>query len=897
MHRFLPRLSLLVALLGSIPFLGMASSVVPPTNPGGLVQDSDHIVVAVMIGSDTKFRGKMLVSITRFEVVQSVKGITSGRNIDVETPGGVLGDIGLQINGSPQFIEGQTYLLFLREFEGGTYRTLMLSYGVMRLVDSLQDGVFVPIDQTWDLELLPRRDARPVELIRPYRSSALLTHVQAVVAGADWNATGVAAEDYPAHQSGSFVTDQTLSGCSYLTYDGVPIRWNIFDQNEALSFYIPDDATNFQQTSVQVGLINWSDLDEFRFAGKLEFAGKRSFTPNCAEYESAADALIDEDGNFMVGDGMVQFNDPCEEIPDLTINGGVLAFGGTFFFLNTHQYNSIQWRTSALAYVVVNNGTESFLGPIQYNQMMAHELGHTLGFGHHTDAPALMNAFCCNALSEIDKACAALPYGDLPPNDPPVVANALNAITLFYPGASFVKNLTVPVPVFTDPDGDQLVYSVLSVNEEIVFADMATPNAIRLTPNNVGEAVVLVRAADPRGSFVTLELEVNVEPKVNIVPEIVRQPEASQLNEGATITLEMEGAEPYIIDKDGDKLVYTVISQTPDIVSAEVLNTQIIATGTGPGVGKVVIAADDQSGGRVEVEWSLTVNGKPRLVSIPASINLQAQSEDGIVDLMQPRLFEDPEGGALSYAISNSAALFYQATLSGTIIIISPKQPGSGLVTVTAMDLLGNSNSVGIPVTIQARPNNNPVLLQQPGVIQLSTGSETYVVDLEGDPPIFSDPDADTLSYSAISNLNRVAAVAVNGTLLSIKPGETGNAVVTVFATDQFGGFASVNIAVAVGMGVSLDEESLPQVFEVGHAYPNPFNPVTVIPIRQPSHESVEIKVYDVMGRAVYSKRLGVLQPGNHLVELSLGHQPSGVYLVVVRSGSISLHQRITLRK
>lgn len=897
MPSLLTRVLLFFVLLGAIPGIVLSSTIVPPVNPGGLVQDAEHVVLAKAASTSSKFRGKTLISITRFEIMQSIKGFAAGRVIEVETPGGISGDIGLLINGSPKFDDGQAYLLFLREDDMGTLRPVLLSYGVMSLVDGIQNGVFVPIDQTWDLELLPRRDARPVETIRPYRSGALLSHLRAVAAGSDWNASGLLADDYPSHQGGGLIENQFPLGCSYLSYEGIPVRWNRFDVNQPVSFYIQDDATNFQQTSVQVGLISWSDLEEFRFAGKLNYAGKRSFTPNCAEYESAAEALLDESGNFMIGDGMVQFNDPCGEIPDLTPNGGALAFGGTFFFLNTHSYNGLQWRTSALAYVVVNNGSESFLGPIQYNQMMAHELGHTLGFGHHTTSPALMNAFCCNALSEVDKACAVLPYGDLPPNDPPVIANPLDPITLYYPGASFVKNLTTPVPVFTDPDGDPLVYSVLSTSEGIVFADMATANAIRLTPNNVGEAVVLVRAADPRGAFVTTELTVKVEPKINIVPEVVRQPNAVSINEGAGYVLEMEDAEPYVIDKDGDKLVYSVSSLTPDIVSGMVEGTKIRATGLGPGVGRLLIKADDQSGGSVQLEWTVNVNGKPRVLVQPQPITITAQGAPRMLDLTQPRLFEDPEGSPLTYTIANTAALFYDTMLNGVSLAITPKQSGSGLITITARDPAGNSNSVSIQVSVLARPNQNPTVSNQPQSIQLTAGSDATLVNLEGDKPIFTDPDADLLSYSAVSSLNRVVSVSTVGSILSLLPGETGTAVVTVFATDQFGGFASVNFQVGVGLGVSLDEESLPESFEVGNAYPNPFNPTTVIPIRQATQVEVTIQVYDVMGRAVYTRRLGVLQPGTHLAELALGSHPSGVYLVVVRSGMLSVHQRVTLRK
>jgi hypothetical protein len=898
MIRLIQCIFLVSVWVGIAPLVGMSSSIVPPINVGTLVQDNQHVVLAKTLGTTSKFRGRTLVTVTSFEVLQSVKGYASGRMIEIEAPGGISGDIGLSITGSPEFEIGRSYLLFLHEDSFGELRPAMLSYGVMLLIGNLNDGILMPVDQTWELELVPRKDLQPVELIKPYRSGAMLQHLREVLGGSTWNSSGLVADDVPSQSNvGGMIQNLISPGCSYLSYQGTMIRWNRFDLGQSVRFYISDAATNMQQTSVQAGLILWSGLNELKFEGKMDYGGKRKFEPKCVEYESAADALLDESGGFLIGDGMVQFNDPCDEIPDLTQNGGVLAFGGTFFFLATHVYNSVSWRTSALAFVVVNNGSEAMLGPIQYNQMMAHEIGHTLGFGHHTAGPALMNAFCCNSLSEVDVNCAVLPYGTLPPNDPPVIANPLDDITLYYPGAPLVRSLTQPKPVFTDPDGDPLVYSVLSLDGGIVFAEMASLTAIRLHPNNVGEAVVLVRATDPRGAYITMELNVIVEPKINVVPEIVRTPDPVFTNEDAVRLLELEGSEPYVIDKDGDKLVYSVVSQHPNIVTGEVNGTLVRITGRGPGVGKINITADDQSGGKVELEVIVTVNGKPTILYTPQPIVLVAHSASGTFNIVQPQLFTDPEGGALTYSITNSAPLFFEAVLDGTIITLNPKTLGSGLVSIKAVDVAGNYNAVALNVTVLARPNQNPVVANHPGTFGLRAGDVVFEYDLEGEKPVFADPDSDVLTYSAVSSLNRVATVALDGSKLLVTPLEIGAASITIFATDGFGGFASINIPVAVGVSVWLDEESLPRSFDVGNAYPNPFNPATVIPIRQASHEVIQIMVYDVMGRLVYAKNCGLLLPGVHNIEIPLVGNPSGVYIVSVKSGSQLHRQRVTLLK
>ena len=57
-------------------------------------------------------------------------------------------------------------------------------------------------------------------------------------------------------------------------------------------------------------------------------------------------------------------------------------------------------------------------------------------------------------------------------------------------------------------------------------------------------------------------------------------------------------------------------------------------------------------------------------------------------------------------------------------------------------------------------------------------------------------------------------------------------------------------------------EMSLPGHFALGPAYPNPFNPSTTIPFDLPRHDTVRLRVYDVLGRAVRDLVSGELPAG-----------------------------------
>jgi hypothetical protein len=69
--------------------------------------------------------------------------------------------------------------------------------------------------------------------------------------------------------------------------------------------------------------------------------------------------------------------------------------------------------------------------------------------------------------------------------------------------------------------------------------------------------------------------------------------------------------------------------------------------------------------------------------------------------------------------------------------------------------------------------------------------------------------------------------------------------------------------------------------------YPNPFNPVTTIRFAIPEQVFVELKVYDILGREVALLKNEVMAEGFHYVEFDASDLASGIYLYVLKSGSI----------
>ena len=97
-------------------------------------------------------------------------------------------------------------------------------------------------------------------------------------------------------------------------------------------------------------------------------------------------------------------------------------------------------------------------------------------------------------------------------------------------------------------------------------------------------------------------------------------------------------------------------------------------------------------------------------------------------------------------------------------------------------------------------------------------------------------------------------------------------------------------------------ENTLPLDFEVYPAYPNPFNPVTTISYYLPNEGSVNITIYDMMGREIKVLQSGIQTPGHGKVQWNASNdkgQPvsAGVYLYQINIGGKMYSKKMVLLK
>ena len=98
-------------------------------------------------------------------------------------------------------------------------------------------------------------------------------------------------------------------------------------------------------------------------------------------------------------------------------------------------------------------------------------------------------------------------------------------------------------------------------------------------------------------------------------------------------------------------------------------------------------------------------------------------------------------------------------------------------------------------------------------------------------------------------------------------------------------------------VSINSDDASIPSRYELGNAYPNPFNPTTVIPFTLVTSDFVRMTVTDSVGRVVKTLSHGFLSAGSHEIVFDGSGLNSGVYMIQMNVNGVSVSQKITLIK
>jgi hypothetical protein len=391
-----------------------ATTIVPAADPGELARDSQAVFLARAGESRVLQRSSYISTATELEILTVIKGsIASGEVIESIVPGGEKDGVGWAVSGVPKLETGRVYLFFADRDPRGRWQPRLMADSVLRR-EIAEDGsrVLVPLEEAMDLSRVSQFGKAAALVPGPVDEDLFIDAINRGLAGKmtwDWSPLMAELEDV-------FAPPKSVPGiCNFMTASGRDIRWKTFDTGGRVDIYATEDGDpsisggGFAQVSGAISRWN-NDVDPTSL--NLRYAGTSSFTfSSCNPGEG--------DDYPPAGTNVVVFDDPCDDIADLSDCSGTLGFGGPWYG-GTHTFDGTSWYTATSLFVVLNNG----LGcqpPTNYERLVTHELGHGLGFDHVSDSNANMYHMCCHDHNATDITCAqyAYPAGGATPTNTP----------------------------------------------------------------------------------------------------------------------------------------------------------------------------------------------------------------------------------------------------------------------------------------------------------------------------------------------------------------------------------------------------------------------------------------------------------------------------------------------
>ena len=115
----------------------------------------------------------------------------------------------------------------------------------------------------------------------------------------------------------------------------------------------------------------------------------------------------------------------------------------------------------------------------------------------------------------------------------------------------------------------------------------------------------------------------------------------------------------------------------------------------------------------------------------------------------------------------------------------------------------------------------------------------------------------------------------------------------TILSSGFWGSMAQITLGV---------DDVLPEEFSISNAYPNPFNPTVSIDFLVPKKTDVNIQVFDLLGRNVFTHQQEFANPGKYRFQWNARDNSgknvaNGIYIVAIQHQEIIYKQKITFLK
>jgi len=340
-------LRFLGAVLLALSALSATATVLVPLDDRDLMAAADRTVTGIVERSRTVRTDDGAVETwTTVRAVDVLKG-RGATHLVLRQPGGVVDDLAVVVLDTLPLRAGDAVLLFGREARGGGMRPVGRALGILRLG---LDATGAPVAT----DALGRR--RPLAafldaLTTPAERTRLMTTAPATWVSAPFTFLGVP--------------------------PGPPGRWFEFDRGGTSEIRSANGDADLGRARSDALL-----REAFTTWDSVPGATARlTLGPDVATGLSVASGICD-------GRSVAQFNDPQDELDDLTGCAGVLAVGGYCARSTAVGPAGETYRVITEGDLTMNRRIASCFSELDVAEVVTHEAGHVLGLGHSSENPS-----------------------------------------------------------------------------------------------------------------------------------------------------------------------------------------------------------------------------------------------------------------------------------------------------------------------------------------------------------------------------------------------------------------------------------------------------------------------------------------------------------------------------
>ena len=378
-------------------------------------------------------------------------------------------------------------------------------------------------------------------------------------------------------------------------------------------------------------------------------------------------------------------------------------------------------------------------------------------------------------------------------NDAPEIISPINDLILNEGFSTREIDLT---NIFYDDDMDSLSYELEKEGDTTAVILSIENDNLTITETGTGIIHVILTVDDGNGESVSEEFLIQVQEPGNTPPVIVT-PLLNKVklydssldfdlsNEGINASVDV--AETFS-DPDSDSLSYIAfcedqnVSITIDSTSIEFMHE------FNSGFDGIVMASDGRGGIAIDTfkVYAYDIFGSPSFVLNPVSDIILEEGFETTEISTDPVFYlgYDHEYNTNEVKVGNTDSSVVSTELSGNTLKIDEQGLGTSTITLYQLSEYDTILTDEFQVIVTT-PNEVPAVIGSLPDIELEGGFSSESVNIEG---LFSDPDGDELTYTAVSSNESVATVIISNDSLVINEEGYGSTNITLIADDSKGG-------------------------------------------------------------------------------------------------------------